>query len=142
MIFKSSTLTKHCVGARILKIGVFEENAKNLRKIVPNLSQNPIPEIDENSKKIQKKCHDDGRKAKNAQKSRKSAKNGPTWLQDPPNMTDLIWGGGLRVALSGLLNFHSRSILPFCLTTLGEDPRALRPLRGDRRHPVEDTRLT
>ena len=40
LIFKSSTLTKHCVGARILKIGVFEENPKNLWKILPKSTLN------------------------------------------------------------------------------------------------------
>jgi len=42
------------VGARILKIGDFQENAKNLRKIFPEPSQNPF-KILPKSMKIRKK---------------------------------------------------------------------------------------
>ena len=55
------------------KIGIFKKNAKNRRKIFPKPSQNPS-QIDQKSKKIDKKSHDGLRSQKNAKKWRKSAK--------------------------------------------------------------------
>ena len=99
LIFKSWTLTKHCVGARILKIGDFQENAKNLRKILPKPSQNPfkiLPKSMKNPKKSIKNAmmaSEAENKRKNYEKMRKSAKNDPT-----RRGTKSV--GGLRVASS------------------------------------------
>ena len=53
-IFKNSTLTKHCVGARILKIGAFKKNTKNPRKILLKSFQNRV-KIDPKSIQNQRK---------------------------------------------------------------------------------------
>ena len=81
-----------------------EKSSKNPPEILPKSSRNP-PKIDENLKKIDKNYHDDLRSQKNTKKMPKIAKNCPTWPQDPSKRSVVIWVGGLRDALSGLLEF-------------------------------------
>ena len=79
-----------------------EKSSKNLSEILPKSSRNPS-KTHENQKKIDKNCYDDLRSQKNAKKMPKIAKNVPTWPQEPPKRSVVIWCGGLRDALSGLL---------------------------------------
>ena len=96
------------------KIAIVKENAKKHRKmfqksskIEPKSFENRA-KIDQKPRKIDKKCLDDLRCEKNAIKLRKNAKNDPTWPQEPPKGRDFIFPAGLRVALPGLLNNHSK----------------------------------
>ena len=77
LVFKSSTLTKHCVGAQILKIGVFEENPKNLRKTLPKPSRN-LTKILPKSIQNQKKSH------QNATSNTDAAKKQKKWPKERP----------------------------------------------------------
>ena len=63
-------------------------------------------------------------------------KKSPTWPQKAPKRSGIIFPGGLRVPLpADHLSWEnaSKSLGVGDPSRWGEDPRALRPLRGDRR---------
>ena len=84
---------------------IIEQSSPNPSKTMPKSFQNR-----EKSKKIDKTSQDDIRSPKNTKKMRKIAKNDPTWAQEPPKGRTLKSTPGLRVGLSGFLNYRFKSI--------------------------------
>ena len=141
LIFTSSTPTKPCKNLGFFNVFPKSLFSKIIRKIAEKSSKNPF-KIDPKSMKNRKISLQNTTSSKDAQKMRikceKMRKMSPTWPQHSPKRRGLIFAGGLRVPLpADHLSWEnaSKSLGVQDASRRGEDPRALRPLRGDRRHP-------
>ena len=113
-----------------------EKAAKKSAKILPKSTQNPS-KIDQETKNIDKKSDADLRRAKKAKKMPKHAKKLP---QDHPKGGDSKIRRPPRTLLQrGRSPSQGRNCESLMSRTSNtrwvRDPRALRPLRGDRRIP-------